>query len=387
MQFLRIILGVFMKKIAFVSSIPLFPTTGGNRARTLSMMRAAADLGHEIHFVFLPSRRQGDFDKAAHESAYGTRFNILNRTPLQESLYLLVRAVKKLKRKVFRSRFRVSSVDETYFKPFSTQLRALDQLEKFDVVIVQYVYFSAALDAFHTAWRIIDTHDSFHGTLPSSEERRGLLRADTVIAIQNDEAEIFRQLLDDNVGRVQVVSHFIEAKQIAVSEPCIGATFIGSNFDQNNHSLTWFIDKVMPIIRSEEPDFTLRVAGSVGDAVPDAPGVVKLGRVEIFQDAFISCPILVNSITRGTGVKIKLLEAFGAGVPVVSTALGVKGINCEYLKGTLVVPDGNENLFAEQTLRLFRDQKLRNQLSLENIKIRDQWNSVQKSSFRKVLAN
>ena len=374
------------RKIAFVSPFPIFPTTGGNRARTLSMMRAAAEMGHEVHFILLPSRHLGDFDQAAHEAAYGARFHLLRRPAWQEKLYLARRAQAKILRRLTRSSFRVSSVDEIYFSPFSGQIRALDRQENFDIAITQYVEFSAALAAFATPRRMLDTHDSFQGQMPEAEERRGLLRARDVIAIQDAEAALFRQMLGAEADRVCVISHFIETRQPVPAEPCTGATFIGSDFRQNNVSLTWFIEEVLPLIRREEPDFVLHVAGSVGRAVPDAPGVIKLGRVPAFEDAFARSPILVNSITLGTGIKIKLLEAFGAGLPVVSTALGVKGIEAEDLQGTLVVPDNDPVQFAQETLRLFRDPALRAALAAENIRIRDRWNALQNKRLAECLS-
>ncbi|GAB4362271.1 MAG: glycosyltransferase family 4 protein [Oricola sp.] len=375
-----------LSKIAFVSPFPIFPATGGNRVRTLSMMKAAADMGHDVHFILLPSRQLGEFDRAAHEAAYGSRFHLLRRPAISECRYLARRAAAKTARKLSGSPFRVSSVDEIYFEPFTGQIRELDRRERFDVAIVQYVDFTRALEAFSSALRIVDTHDSFQGQMAESEERRGLLRADNVIAIQDAEAGLFREMLGSQADRVCVISHFIETGEPVDTAPCEGATFIGSDFRQNNASLTWFIEQVLPIIRSHEPGFRLHVAGSVGKAVPDAPGVVKMGRVPRFGDAFVNSPILVNCITMGTGIKIKLLEAFGAGLPVVSTALGVKGIDPGSLKGTVVVEDGNAAHFAEQTLNLFRDPARRARMAAENLAISGSWNALQAGRLASLLA-
>lgn len=372
-----------MARLAFISSFPLLPASGGNRVRVLTMMRTLEAQGHETHFILMPSRQMGSFDEAAHREQFGERFHLLERPVAGEALYLVERGAAKLRRVLMRSRLRLSSVDETYFNGFTPQITALDAKCHFDAVIVQYVGFSRALEAFgRRTMKMIDTHDSFVGQMPAEEERRGLLRADRVIAIQEQEAQVFRRLLQTEAGRVVTVSHLIDGGDAIPTGECGGAAFIGSDFEQNNVSLTWFIREVLPRIRARVPDFVLSVAGSVGRAVPDADGVRKLGFVDEVRDAFRAAPILVNCITRGTGVKIKLLEAFGAGVPVVSTALGVEGIPERHLGGTLVCPDGDAEAFADATLALFRDAAARARLAAENLAIARAWNAEQVEALR-----
>lgn len=368
-----------MAKIAIVSPFPVFPAVGGNRVRTLNMARAMEELGHELHFILLPSRQMGEFDEVAHRRMFGDGgLHILRRGGLEDNWYVLRRAAAKTSRRLSRSGFRLSNVDETYFEGFTRQIRAIDSSHGFDIAMVQYVGFSRALEGFsQRAHRIIDTHDSFAGQIPSSEERRGLLRADTVIAIQDHEAEIFRNLLDPHRGRVVVVSHIIEMHQRVSTERCRGAAFVGSDFEQNAASLKWFVEAVLPLIRSEAPEFQLNIAGSVGRSVPDVEGVVKLGRVPEFRDVFAETPMLVNAITRGTGIKIKLLEAFGAGVPAVSTELGVQGIAPDDLGGVSVVADGEPTAFADAVLAMYRDAEARRRCADLCWRNAARWNAAQ----------
>lgn len=376
-----------MAKIAFVSPFPLFPAVAGNRVRTLNMLRAAEGLGHEAHFILMPSRRMGDFDEAAHRAVFGrSRFHLLKRAPAGEILYLLRRSTYAARRKLNGSQFRLSSVDETYFSSFTDQLRRLDATIGFATAIVQYVAFSRALDGFGAqVRRLIDTHDSFAGQMPAAEEARGLMRADEVIAIQDAEAAVFRQLLEPRRVPVTLIGHFIEMQACLPTERCEGATFIGSNFPQNNVSLKWFITQVLPLIRREEPLFRLTVAGSVDAAVPGADGVDRIGRVAAFRDAFRDTPILVNAITSGSGQKIKLLEAFGCGIPAVSTALGVAGMGHDDLAGVCVVPDGDAAAFATATLDLYRSAARRRELGLVNHAIGGNWNQRQIASLASCL--
>lgn len=378
-----------MAKIAFISPIPLFPAEGGNRVRLLNLLRAARDLGHEVHFILMPSRQLGAFDEAAHRAFFpGGRFRLLSRPSLGEAFYLLRRSAYAARRRLTRSPLRLSDVDETYFNGFTAQIRRLDAATGFDVAVVLYVAFSRALEAFgDKTRRLLDTQDSFAGQMPAAEEARGLARADAVIAIQEHEAALFRQLLASvaSPAAVITVGHFIDTRDALQTELCEGAAFIGSDFRQNNVSLGWFIEEVLPLIRREAPSFRLNVAGSVGRAVPDADGVVKLGRVAHFMDAFARTPILVNAITMGTGQKIKLLEAFGCGLPAVSTELGVDGLPAPDRAGVQVVPNGDAAAFAAATLELYHSAARRRELGEASHAIARRWNAQQRAALDSCL--
>ncbi|MDM0075418.1 glycosyltransferase family 4 protein [Variovorax sp. J2P1-59] len=363
-------------KIVFVSPFPLYPATGGNRVRTLHMVKTCKERGHEVHFVFLPSRQMGDFDPQAHVALLGpANFHCLERGQVADAAYLAGRALWKAWRKLTRSRYLQSDIDETYFSGFTSQLRKLERQHGFDAVIAQYVTFTRAFDAFGPrAFRIIDTQDSFAGGIPMAQERRGLLRAHRVLAIQDQEAEYFRRMLPPSANTVSVVSHIIDIGEPLDLSECAGAAFIGSDFLQNNQSLAWFVDNVLPLVRQQEPDFRLFVSGTICRQLADAPGVVKYGVVPRVRDAFREGPILVNSITRGTGVKIKLLEAFGHGVPAVSTQLGVDGIRPSDLQGVLVTPDGDAPAFADAVLRLYRDRQERIERGRAAFRTAASWN-------------
>ena len=64
--------------------------------------------------------------------------------------------------------------------------------------------------------------------------------------------------------------------------------------------------------------------------------------------AVFVCPIL-----SGSGVRVKLLEAFAAGIPVVSTPVGAEGLAEK--DGEFCALADDPAGFAERVLRLFED--------------------------------
>jgi glycosyltransferase involved in cell wall biosynthesis len=101
----------------------------------------------------------------------------------------------------------------------------------------------------------------------------------------------------------------------------------------NLEALHWFLARVMPAILETEPRARLLIAGSDPPAaytIPDFGGAVELlGFVADVRDVLARYSVFVCPILTGSGVRVKLLEAFAAGIPVVSTYLGAEGLSAQ----------------------------------------------------------
>jgi GT2 family glycosyltransferase/glycosyltransferase involved in cell wall biosynthesis len=107
--------------------------------------------------------------------------------------------------------------------------------------------------------------------------------------------------------------------------------FLGSFRHQPNQvALDWFTRDVLPLVLEKLPHSRLLVAGSdppPRHAFPDPLNAIDLlGFVDDIQPLFSSCALFVCPIRSGSGVRVKLLEAFASGIPVVSTYLGAEGL-------------------------------------------------------------
>ena len=106
--------------------------------------------------------------------------------------------------------------------------------------------------------------------------------------------------------------------------------FIGSfRHAPNAAALEWFVRTVLPRVRAERPGARLVIVGS--DAPPlhtfgPAAGIELRGFVEDIREPLSRYAVLVCPILTGSGVRVKLLEAFASGIPAVSTRLGAEGI-------------------------------------------------------------
>ena len=106
--------------------------------------------------------------------------------------------------------------------------------------------------------------------------------------------------------------------------------FLGSfRHTPNRVALDWFARSSASLIVAKVPEARILVAGAeppLRHSFADPANAVDLlGFVDDVQPLFSSCALFVCPIRTGSGVRVKLLEAFSSGIPVVSTRLARKG--------------------------------------------------------------
>lgn len=113
----------------------------------------------------------------------------------------------------------------------------------------------------------------------------------------------------------------------------------------NDDGVRWFLRSVWPTVLSRLPDARLRIIGR--DILPDlktlTAGLTDTvsvdGYVADLTDALSRAAALINPLRFGSGVKLKVVEALGRAVPVVSTPVGAEGITNGPGTGVLVGQD------------------------------------------------
>ena len=107
--------------------------------------------------------------------------------------------------------------------------------------------------------------------------------------------------------------------------------FLGSfRHDPNMEALMWFATEAMPPILELRPSARLIAVGSdppPRHALPALGGAIEIrGFVPDIREVMAECAVFVCPILSGSGVRVKLLEAFACGIPVVSTRIGAEGL-------------------------------------------------------------
>ncbi len=123
----------------------------------------------------------------------------------------------------------------------------------------------------------------------------------------------------------------------------------------NKEAVEWFVRWVLPRIVAAKPNAKLVIVGSdppPPHAFPAHQGSIVLrGFVENVREPLSQYAVFLCPILSGSGVRVKLLEAFASGIPTVSTRLGAEGLAQE--SGEICLLADNPEEFARHVLHLF----------------------------------
>lgn len=197
-------------------------------------------------------------------------------------------------------------------------------------------------------------------------ELRACRRFDKIITLTDaDRRELlsFEPGLDIEVVPMGVDSSCFRPQD--VPEEPNSLVFVGYfRHSPNVHGIIRFCREILPLIRREIPEVKLSIVGS---SPPDEiirlgkmDNVVVTGWVEDIKPYIARSAVCIAPLWLGTGMRVKILEAWGMGKPVVTTSVGSQGIDCIPGEDVLIADDPQE--FAAHTVRLLRDKALREKL-------------------------
>lgn len=157
------------------------------------------------------------------------------------------------------------------------------------------------------------------------------------------------------------------------------------NYAPNAEGIRWFAERVFPHVRRQRPTARLKVIGKnppadlVRMARRSQGAIQVLGYVEDLEPYFRSASVFVVPVLSGSGMRVRILEALARGVPMVTTPVGLEGVDAEDGEEVLVA-DGEED-FASAVVRLAGDTDLQQRLAVNGRRL-----AVRLYDWRRALA-
>lgn len=141
--------------------------------------------------------------------------------------------------------------------------------------------------------------------------------------------------------------------------------YIGNlSWGANMEGVKWFADRVLPLVREKLPDATLTIVGSGPASNPfsDREGIIYKGYVKDIDGLYDNYSVFVVPLFEGSGIRIKILDAFNNDIPVVSTLIGCGTINAEDRVEIMIANDAES--FSSAVVELLNNEKMRHEISL-----------------------
>jgi glycosyltransferase involved in cell wall biosynthesis len=192
-------------------------------------------------------------------------------------------------------------------------------------------------------------------------EARAVARTAATITLTAYDKAVLGGARGVDARRIRIIPPPFLSPLAITQEPLEGdpaIVLVAGGWLPNQDSTEWFFASIWDEIRRLIPSARVHVFG--GEALQTAPAIswqrAPTDSITLFRrEAILVVPLRVAS-----GIRMKILEAWARGVPVVATPEAVRGLDGTDGKEFLLARDGPE--FAMAIQRLHHDPKLRRML-------------------------
>ena len=198
-------------------------------------------------------------------------------------------------------------------------------------------------------------------------ERAACRLADRVVTVSDVDASALRAL--EPTGRYTVVPNAIDVAAYPRRDGWPdrpGVLFAGTlDYRPNADAVRWLLDEIVPPMHAQAPEARVFVVGR--SPAPDVVArgqhdarIAVTGAVESLDSYWARSTVYALPMRGGGGVRFKALEAMAAGLPIVSTSMGMEGIDAE--PGVHYLAADTPPAFADALALLLADRGLRERI-------------------------
>lgn len=177
---------------------------------------------------------------------------------------------------------------------------------------------------------------------------------DKIIGISQEEINVFKN--NTNKDKFVYIPAFMKSKNISIDKDYkYDILYVAHDNMHNVNAVRWFLDNVYQYLQDEKILFV----GKICDVIVDKSKYKNINFISYakeLEDVYNNSKISICPMFSGTGLKIKIVEAFAYGKPVVCNKMGLVGQpDLKNFPG-FVSDDPKE--FADYIKKLLKDKEL-----------------------------
>ena len=377
--------------ILFLTQLLPYPLVGGQKIRAYYMLRQLA-LNHDVTLVSF-TREDDRFEDIEHLREFCTAVHSI---PMQRSMFKNVQAaVESLltRQSMVITRDRLPAMQEF--------LRRLVNSVNFDVIhadqtaMAQYALYAQA-NAANEPRTILDQHNALYLVVErQGNYERGRLqrllwqweakrlaayeadicrRFDHVITVTQEDKDALLRLYPSDEAEY-LAAHFsplpicvdpFKQQLLQRADGDSQIIFLGTMFwPPNVEGVLWFAQEILPLILKRMPQARFKIVGknpptAVSDLQTFGSHVDVTGFVADIKPLLASSRVFVVPLLAGGGMRVKILDAWQWGLPVVSTTIGAEGI--QLVNGENILLADAPQAFADAVVAVLADFELARRL-------------------------
>jgi glycosyltransferase involved in cell wall biosynthesis len=368
---------------------------GGGFTRVLNDINVLQDLGHKVSVLYPSNKRSNgkiasaDFTKVLYKGlSYFFPF-------LTERMKLLMDLNTLFFNRSYRSAISkyLPQNDLCFVHYFNAASPTLFFAKKTAIIFVDHDF---SYDLAKQVTKNVIYHEYVHAA-----ERYACKKAKNVIAVSKLDADRIAQEYQIKPLKIKTIPNYIDIEKFSVpeSKEAIKSKFgyLKNDFiilfhgkmstRPNAEALKFIVNNLVPALKKRVPDSKILVVGS---DIPDY--IKKCGDVSCYSNVenlgvFLKCAdVSIVPLTIGGGTRLKILECFASGLPVVSTRKGAEGL--KYVNGRhLLISERTVDSFTENITKLKNNQVLMTSLADNGYQLVEQEYSFKmaEAKFRELL--
>ena len=168
-------------------------------------------------------------------------------------------------------------------------------------------------------------------------EKKALSDVDKIYALSENDVESMKRLnvnlRNFSVIPIGVIDNGIINKKEDKNKK-LTLMFIGTlTWNPNNHGILWFVRNVIPKLNESGIEYDLYIVGKnpseeLKELCESYNNIFVTGYVDDVDEMYVKSDVMVVPLFVGSGQRVKIIESFSKGIPVISTSIGAEGLDC-----------------------------------------------------------
>ncbi|MBS7044847.1 MAG: glycosyltransferase [Eubacterium sp.] len=344
-------------RILFLTNLLPYPLDNGGKIKTFSTLKALSIMGNSVDLLCFSENSENDSGNVQKLK------NICNDVQFIEHKLTTKSNIKYMMAVAFRSLF--SKYPFGIYKYESKQMR--DVIAKkikendYDIIyfdhLQMYKYFNS-FDRKNVKF-VLDQHNSeseiVYRTYQNSNnflkkifltieynkirkfEKKALSDVDKIYALSENDVESMKHLnvnlKNFSVIPIGVIDNGIINKKEDKNKK-LTLMFIGTlTWNPNNQGILWFVRNVIPKLNESGIEYDLYIVGKnpsdeLKELCESYNNIFVTGYVNDVDEMYVKSDVMVVPLFVGSGQRVKIIESFSKGIPVISTSIGAEGLDC-----------------------------------------------------------
>ena len=345
------------KKILIISHKPPYPKLDGGSIAIAQVLEALLEQGCNVTFLCMETDKHPSLNSI-------TNTNLNFKTIYVNTKLKITSALSNMftKQSYILSRFN--------HNVFRKALKNILKKQTFDTILFESLYTSAYLNTVNehsNAKKLYRAHNiEHHIWFEHSNQKKNIFKR-WYINIQakrlkNEEIKFWNNIDSiisiSETDRLQIIkqcptpTHTLglhsEKRYLQHNDQSSKVDFfhLGSmDWLPNQDGMNWILKDVFPKVKQSEKSAEIHLAGK---AMPTRlkshiqVGYYNHGEVSNARDFMSNHKVMLVPLFTGSGIRVKIIEGMSLGKCIISTSIGVKGINCSNNKNILIANTKNE---------------------------------------------